>query len=409
MTNLSSKNTSNLNANSLQDDEVDIKEILMTLWRERLVVFLTFIISIFVAVAYSYIAEVRWEAKGVITEPSFGQYSKLIEKVSEVELTLSYSSYEEKVNKTNELQKRFDSKTLLSTFVAQFNLKQNKFDFLENDEAFQSAYQYLWLEEKRGKHSFYKSWYDKFSINKQKKPKQGKNQPDVYIVSMVSNNSQESFEVLVRYLDFVNKKAQSEVVNNLQNYISMHKKNLYRDVVFFVGEAQERLYQTKLKVKYALKIAEESKIKRPLSISRLRGSDFFPAHWGEDLLRAELNLLDDLDDLNSINVASFEEIENIEQLNLLNKLDDLMIFNNSLSKSRKKLDLLTKLTFEEPIFFESIKVVNSIEAPNQPSSPNKLFILIGGGLLGIAFGVVVVFIRSFLNKHRKIMASRLER
>ena len=342
------------------DDEIDLKELFVSLWEGKFVIALVSMTFFLVAVAYSLLATEKWEAKAVIAQPELSQFKEFEFQVSQYQLYVN----------DKRLDYLIEPELMLISFVQQFNNRENKKQYLDTN--FQFIKRFNALEKvddeelnKVNEQKLYHAWYKKLTI---KKAAKGKNDQsaDSYEIIAQSNAADASYALLLGYLKFIETKSRSTIQENFLSIVDGKHNQLKQTVNILKEQAKSRLLVEKLKSKYELDIAKLAGVSRPLENYEAQSENVFSIALGADALAAKVKVLE--------------------------SLDNLSLFDPMIAQHKAKLSLLNNLKINSNIDFQVMQFVEEPEKPHELSAPNRIVISILGAILGAGLGVVVVLI-----------------
>ncbi|WP_438462273.1 Wzz/FepE/Etk N-terminal domain-containing protein [Marinomonas sp. PE14-40] len=362
-----------------QDDEIDLKEILVSLWKGRLVIALVSILFFLVAMTYSLLSAEKWEAKALIAEPDLSQFQLLQNQVGKLSPSFSEISSNGAMIRNKKLDDFLLPSVLLESFVQQFKKQKNKKTYLKTNVEFRKRLDALEKgdNEKLNKiqeQKLYQTWYKRLEIKKRVKPQHDKTS-DTYQVIAESKTSEESYELLLGYLSFIDKKTRLSIQKNLTALISGKKNEIKQQVYMLKEQAKSQLLVEKLKSKYELNIARNARISRPLENYDVDLRGVFSVALGAEALEAKVNVLNDL--------------------------ENLSLFEPMIAQKDAKLSLLYNLKVVPDLDFQVMQYIETPEKPFILSAPNKKVISILGGGSGLGLGIIIVLLGAAFRKNKR--------
>ncbi|WP_305841012.1 Wzz/FepE/Etk N-terminal domain-containing protein [Photobacterium leiognathi] len=111
--------------NNSPSDEIDLVELVKTLWQGKVTIAICTIVFTVCAVIYALTAQQWWTSKAVITAGQYQNTANIRSQVTNLYAVIDDSS---KINNV------LDSETLLHDYVTEFNAFDNKKAFIENNE-----------------------------------------------------------------------------------------------------------------------------------------------------------------------------------------------------------------------------------------------------------------------------------
>ena len=376
MEHLTSQKASDQSQHKLQmqqyEDEIDLKELLVSLWEGKFIIALVSLTFFLVAVAYSLLAAEKWEAKAVIAQPELNQFKEFEFQVSQYQLYVN--------------DKRLDDlivpELMLISFVQQFNNRENKKQYLESNPEFQRRFSALEKTdneelEKINEQKLYHAWYQRLTIQKVAKAKNDKS-ADMYELMAQASNAQSSYELLLGYLAFINNKSQEAIQKNFISVVNGKRNQLKQKVDILIEQAKSQLLVERLKSKYELDIAQSAGVSRPLENYEVQSESVFSIALGADALKTKVKVLEGL--------------------------DNLSLIEPMIAQSQVKLSLLNNLKISPNVEFQVMQFVEKPEKPSELSAPHRKVIAILGAILGAGLGVAVVLAGVAFRKRDKAKA-----
>jgi len=363
-----------------QNDEIDLKELFVSLWEGKVIIILMSLAFFTIAVAYSLSIEEKWEANAKIAQPELSQFRFLKNQIGQYQPVFdTISSIDGSIGRSDILDDFVSPKTLLDTFVQQFSNRNNKKSFLEKHSEFKLKLESLKKTEdeevnKATEQKLYHSWYKKLAVIKEAKAK-GDETTDVYYVTSELDTAGKSFDLLVGYLGFIDQKAREVVQGNLHSVIASKKNELLQQISFLKEQARSRLLVEKLRSEHEFKIAKSAGVLRPLENYNVDQSGVFSINLGADALGAKVQVLSDL--------------------------KSLSLFEPMIVRNEAKLSLLNSLLKSKSIDFQVMQYIEKPEKPYELSAPNRSGISILGGALGASLGMIIILIGVTFRKREK--------
>ncbi len=370
-----------------QDDEIDLREVLTSLWKNKTIILIsTAIFSIF-GIIYALLAPQIWSAKAIVVAPLPTQLEQLHLRLEKLRALLDISTNNlnptNNLNTTNSLRttnklKSADEEFIVNNqdeFLANFSEKQLFADFIQafnsfdNKNEFLRANGHVRLEDKKDANSLQRS-IEKMAENisaKQKKVEESAT------LSFSADNGKEARKLLNEYLDFiVNKEVNAK--NKVLNGEIASKINTF-DLVYQVRkeEALKRLQEDIARTEYALRISQAAGIEDP--ITNLNNSSIFAIDFGAKALQEKLKIL--------------KEIKSPE------------LFDPGLSDIRLHLDSLRALPQEKV----DLVPYHFLQSPSEPlyrDKPKRTLVVVLATMAGLMLGIVVALFRaSFLVNYKR--------
>ena len=366
------------------DNEIDIKEVFLTLWDSKLTIVATSCVFILLGLAYSFIATEKWVTNARIAQPELSQYKELQSQVSQFHPIFDEYSIdlEGTLIRNKKLVEFIMPEVLFSVYVQQFINRNNKRVYLESNEDFKSQFDALEKGEdeelnKIREQRLYHIWYKKLTIKKVKKAKND-DSPDIYDLTSEFYSAEKSYDLLIGYTQFVLDKSRKAVQRNLNSLVTSKKKELQQQILILKDQAESRLRVERLRSEYELEIAIAAEIPRPLENYEALQGGVFSIHLGADAL--------------------------VEKVKILNNLKNLSIFEPKIAQIEAKLSLLEKLKINNDMEFNLSQYIEVPEKPHKLSAPNRVVILMSSAVIGVLFGAAMVLLVAIIRKRDKAKA-----
>ncbi len=355
-----------------QDDEIDLRELLAKLWKNKtLILTITAIFSIMGAI-YALLAHQVWSAKAIVVEPLPSQLEQLHLRLEKLEALLDIST--NILNTTNSLRttnnlKSTDDEFIVNNqdkFFASFSEKQLYVDFIQSFNSFDNKSQFLRTNgyvQQDGKMDASTLQRTLEKIAKNISAKQKKNE-EFTTLSFSADNGKEAEKLLNEYLHFIlNKELVAK--NRVLDREIASKTNMF-DLVFQVKkkEALKRLQEDIARTEYALRISQTAGIETPIN---LNNNGIFAIDFGAKALNEKLKIL--------------KEIKKPE------------LFDPGLANVRLQLDSLRAMP-QEKVSFVPYHFLQSPSEPLNRDKPKRALVVVLATFAGLMMGVVVALIRA---------------
>lgn len=323
-----------------QNGEIDLTECYMQLWNRKgwiLICALIFSISAYV---YTLSIQPWWTSSIVITKGQDKDFNSLNEKL----INLSSSI----MNKDNqEINILISKNNLLNDFISEYNSEQNKKTFLKL---------YFFSEKQKTKNKKQLAILES-KIESFKKE-------DGYKLMFNGHTSKQSYDLLMRYIDFIDGSVYKKTIEKINSIIISNKKYLESDLYFLKQEAKNKLAIEIKKTKYALKIANV--VNKQNEILYSGNDDLFPITLGAQGLQ--------------------------EKYEILKETNDLSIFEPKINIVEDNIKNLKKISILKNVDFFSFHIVDRKEYSIIKSKPKSTFIIAIGFILGMIFSGIVILV-----------------
>jgi LPS O-antigen subunit length determinant protein (WzzB/FepE family) len=356
-----------------QDDEIDLRELLISLWKNKiLIITITAIFSI-TGIIYALLAPQVWSAKAIVVAPLPSQLEQLHLRLEKLVALLDITS--KNLNTTSSIriidnQKITDNEFFTSDhdeFLAIFSEEKlytdfiQAFDSFDNKSEFLKANNYVQPEENKDVNSLQRA-LEKMANNISVRQK--KNEPAATL-SFSADNAQEAGQLLNEYLNFVFNKelvAKNKVLDGkITSKIDMF------NLVFQVrkAEALKRLQEEIERTEFALRISQTAGIEAP--ITNLNNNSIFAIDFGARALDEKLKIL--------------KEIKTPE------------LINPELADIRLHLDSLLAMP-QEKVSFVPYHFIRSPSEPLNRDKPKRTLMVVMATFAGLMMGTIVALFRA---------------
>ncbi|MBJ7555729.1 Wzz/FepE/Etk N-terminal domain-containing protein [Marinomonas spartinae] len=354
-----------------QDDEIDLKELLIALWKGKWTIIIATIICALGAVTYALLAKQVWTTEAIVTIPQISDFSNYRKVVGDLQPAFDIYQEDGTVLVSNKLDQFVLPATLFDIFIQQFELRANKKAYISTVSDFKEALNKLTLENQDDKKqlqdsqaALYDKWYQKLSALTLKS---GNQEVESFTLKGEQNTSDKSLEFLNGYIDYVADIARRVALANIQSVLQAKQSELEQQQSLMHDQAMAKLINERQRAQYALDIARTAGINKPQQ--NLGNGDMFPINIGANALAAKVKVLDALGQ------------------------KQLTIIEPRLQQIQAKLALLAASKIDNNLAFSTYQFVENPEAPLSRTSPKRPLIVILGVLLGGMLGCAIVLVR----------------
>ncbi len=219
--NQDNKMTNNLS--SRQNEEIDLIDVLMQLWRGKILIFTIMILTIILAVVYLSVAKQKWTSEAIVTYPDSGQIANYNNAMS-----MLYSQNPANAPSVVDVQQRF-----FGRFNASISALSEQLDNQVDPEKLTIA-------------------------------PAVKDQPVPLKISYTAKTAGEAQKTLTTYIQQINKRVVTELDNDLQISINSKIEDLKEDLSTQEKVAQEKKDLRLKMLNQALLVAQQANIKDTL-------------------------------------------------------------------------------------------------------------------------------------------------
>lgn len=345
-----------------QEDEIDLRELFAALWQGKWIIIACTLVCTVLAIVYALIAKEQWSSTAKIAQPQVSDYSEYQNQVMQFQPIFDVYQDDGTVLVSNALQGLTQANSLYRLFIDEFNSSSNKKAFLETSPVFQKDKDLL--DDSSNEDSvrkLYYDWYKLLSI----KPEDAKQLNSTYVMTASAETSQDSFDMLKSYIQFIDEKVHRKVINNLVATISSKENELHQQSIMLTKQAQQRLIVEKERSEYALTIAQAAGVTKPLQ--NFGDKELFAINLGSDALKAKVEAL--------------------------SKVKNLSVIEPRLEQLNSKLEQIEKLKINDGIRFSAYSYLEQPEKMVFRDKPKRAVITFFGLLLGGGIGIVFVMCR----------------
>nr|WP_284694849.1 Wzz/FepE/Etk N-terminal domain-containing protein [Photobacterium galatheae] len=350
-------------------DEIDLIQLVRTLWQEKLLIALFTLLFAIAGVTYALTAQEWWTAQAKIIQPQITDFAKLQREISSFQPVFDSEirqTEEGAVQVTNQLNDVIDTEVLFRNFIHSFNSLANKKAYLMGNEEFQQYLSDHKITGNEGTDRTLENWFEK--INAKQASKQ---EEDIFVISLQATTSDTSFKMLNQYINFVSGKVYKDTMNNIQALIASKENELNQQLKVLRNQATSFLKVEKERSQYALNIAKAADVEHP--VQNLGNHELFAINLGAKALAAKIDALDSLKNLSLVE-PRIQEVE-------------------------ARLALIQGTELDKNIHFKTYRFLENVEKPVTKDKPKRALIVIIATLLGGMFGVVFVLIRTAFRNH----------
>ncbi|MEO9656104.1 Wzz/FepE/Etk N-terminal domain-containing protein [Marinomonas sp.] len=221
-----------------RDDEIDLKELFLTLWQGKYIIIACTLICTMIASYYALNAKVKnnWQVDAIITVPQvseFSAYQKLVQDFQPV-----FDSYHQSEDADNDsLRELLEPLKLFEIFVRQYQSQANKRVFIYNAEEFQNKVVSFQSDGQGGEAKvreleLYSNWSSSLTSERlNEKSKEYSQISDSESFLLQARNLLE----LKEYISFVEQRSQRLALDNLKAIILAKQSELTKKKELLIG------------------------------------------------------------------------------------------------------------------------------------------------------------------------------
>ncbi|ANH99327.1 hypothetical protein A8L59_18570 [Pseudomonas koreensis] len=336
------------------NDEIDLYEIFQEMFSQKRLILLITVTCLLAAVIYAYLAKPVYEARAYVLPP----------KQSDI-VALNFGR-----DKKSDMDP-FTVKEVYSVYLRNLQSESLK------RELFLSMYlpTLTEAEQKQSQEILYTQFTSKLSI-----APSSKELPDRYSVSFQGRKASQIAEWVDIYVKKAGEAAKQEIIQNAQREAQVRAGDLERQISIRRDKGLAIREDWIIKLKEALRVAEEINLEKPLIISGNLSAEMSGSMEGQLIYMRGTKALK-------------AEIENLET----RKMEDPFIDGLRSLESRLEYFKGMKVT---PESISVYRMDGAIYSPDFPIKPNKMLIMLQGLFIGVVLSLFIAFVRVFIAKGR---------
>ncbi|MEV3818315.1 Wzz/FepE/Etk N-terminal domain-containing protein [Aeromonas salmonicida] len=329
---------------STGSDEIDLRELILVLWRQKLLILLVAGVFAIAGIAYALLAPQTWSANAVIQAPENKDLLPMLRVASQAKL-MGVTGFP-------------DKSTLYNEFVREFNAYENRREFLKSSELFKNYVATAQLDEK-GQRRWIRDWA-KF-ISAEVVDKKGE-RPGVTL-TVSADTSGNALKMLESYIRFISTKQQQRLVSELADQQSIKLDVLMANLKLTTEDAERALKREISGTALTISIAKAAGVSQPLA--NYNNGERFPITLGTKGLEEKMKVL---------------------------KTIDLDTYQPKLVDLQTRIERLKRVKLDD-ISFRSFSYLDAPEEPLSRDKPKRPLIVLLATLLGGMLGVGIVLLR----------------
>ncbi|WP_421242239.1 LPS O-antigen chain length determinant protein WzzB [Aeromonas enteropelogenes] len=345
-------------------DEIDLRELILLLWRKKVLILSVTLLFAIVGIGYAMTARQVWTSQAIISAPSISQIAALQLAIDKIQSIIpsnsnSNSNSNSDANLSTSAFSSLEQPAIYQSFISAFNSMNNKRAFLIQEGIYAMEMEKVGVSDKRSERALMSKLAESISANTLDKTS------DDMTLSFSAETSELALQRLMKYIDFIQKQQlqskNAELQSIWQNKIkalAVQYESIRTDTLL---KKQEEL----LRVKYSLRISKAAGVDAPLE--RIDSQEIFNIQLGAKGLA--------------------------EKLKILNEIKDPELLNPELGQIRLQLSSLKSLDLKNNVEFSSFSMIESPEEPFTRDKPKRPLIVVLATLLGGMLGVAIVLVR----------------
>lgn len=338
-------------------DEVDLHEMILLLWRQRILILVVAGVFAAAGVAYALLAPQVWVSQAEIKQPTLKEMESLGLNLNQlINAQIPETAFT-----------GFEKKSLYDDFVNNFNSLNNKRQFLIEKGYLESEAAKAGTTEPKPKRQLLKKMAE--GINAQALDKLS----EEVTLSFAADSAEEAKARLEQYIAFIQQQESMAKGKELDTIWQNRIKTLETQFESAKMDTLKQLQDDVLRTEYSLRIAQTAGIEAPVQNLQSQGS---------------LNI-----DLGARALA--------EKLKILKEIKNPEFMNPALGDLRLQLSSLRALKVET-LPFQSFAYLASPSEPLSRDKPKRPLIVVLATLLGGMLGVGIVLVRHAFRRPEQV-------
>ena len=325
-------------------DEIDLRELMLVLWRQKLLIMLVTLMFSLGGIAYALLAPQQWSASAVVAEPKPEEMTPML-KVSKLATVLGLGGFP-------------SGKDLYQEFILEFNSYENRRDYLKASPLFTEVVKNDGLDGKAQVR-----WLRDWSKSVTAQPVDKKGEVPGVELKFAAPTSEKSLAMLEGYIDYIIKLQQRQLIQRLAEQRDLQLDGMNTEYRIMQEDTKRTLQQEIVELAMANKVAKAAGVSAPLE--NYNAQDRFLISLGSKGLEEKLSLL---------------------------KSIDLEVYQPTLQSLQVKMARLKSISLDGIAF----RPFSYLDAPDEPLSrdkPKRPLIVVLATLLGGMLGVGIVLVK----------------
>ncbi len=359
---------------SFQNDEIDLKELFIALWKGKITIVVCTLIFAIGAVLYALTAQEWWSSKAKVMTPQVHDFAEYQEQVKQYQPIFDIYQDDGTVLVSEELDSLVDNEILFQNFISAYNSSNNKKKFLDGSAEFQSFKAQLDTDtdtdKKEATRQLYSQWFQKITAVAIDK----KSNVSPYSISLQATTKESSYTLLNEYITSVKAVVFNDALNNLQAIVNGKRNELRQQKTILETQAKNRLTVEIERSQYGLEIAKAAQVNKP--IQNMGNNELFAIGLGSQALSAKIKAL--------------------------RSVTNLSVIEPRLQQIDAKLDMLKSMKVDRNIQFQTFRYLENVEQGFTRDKPKRALIAVLGTLFGGMLGVAIVLVRFAFRKEDEL-------
>lgn len=320
-------------------DEIDLRELVLVLWRQKFLILLVTSVFVVVGIGYSMTARQVWTSQALISEPSVSQVAVLQLAVDKIQAILSNSNSNINNGNNNGASpsaaafSSLEQPAIYQSFISAFNSMNNKRAFLMQEGIYAAEMEREGISDKRSERALMSKLAESISAKAQDKTSED------MTLSFSAETPELAQQRLVKYINFVQQQQLKSKNIELQSIWQNRIKALTAQYDSVKADTLLKRQEELQRVGYSLRISKAAGVDAPLE--KIDSQEIFNIQLGTKGLA--------------------------EKLNILNEIKDPELLNPELGQIRLQLSSLKALKLQDAEFVS----FNMIDSPEEPFTRDK--------------------------------------
>ncbi|MFH7524754.1 LPS O-antigen chain length determinant protein WzzB [Aeromonas enteropelogenes] len=328
-------------------DEIDLRELVLVLWRQKVVIILMTLVFALAGIAYALLAPQVWTSRAEVSVATIDQTKGLRLKVEQL------------LNSSGNVDvAAFGQESLYQSYISEFNAMNTKRAFLTEEGIFEEEAKLHNVADRRAERVLMKTLAEGIAAKPADKDSQD------MVLSFSAATAELAKSRLEKYINFVQERQTSKKNSELQAVWHNRAQTLQQQYESARKDTLLMREDSIRRTQYSLRISQAAGAEHPLE--NMDSQDAFNIQLGSKGLAEKLRIL--------------EEIKNPE------------VINPELAKIRSLLASLQLLDMNN-IDFTSFQMLESPDEPVSRDKPKRPLIVVLATLLGGMLGVAIVLVR----------------
>lgn len=338
-------------------DEIDLRELILVLWRQKILILLMAGVFAGVGIAYALLAPQVWVSQAEIKSPTLREVESLELNINQlINAQMPVTAFT-----------TFEKKALYGDFINNFNSFNNKRQFLLERGYLDAEAEQAKVTDPKGKRVLLKTMAEGISAKAPDKLS------EEVTLSFAANSAEEAKARLEQYIAFIQQQESVAKGKELTTIWQNRIKTLQTQFESAKADTLKQLQDDILRTEYGLRITQAAGLEAPVQNLQDQGS--LPIDLGARALAEKLKIL--------------KEIKNPE------------FMNPALGDLRLQLSSLQAIKLEEQPF-QSFAYLASPSEPLSRDKPKRPLVVVLATLLGGMLGVGIVLVRHAFRRPEQV-------